>query len=51
MNEWLDRKDFESHLKREHNSRDYGGDLGTVLDDCRAGMKIPATAIVNATWT
>ncbi|GAW17106.1 hypothetical protein ANO14919_065560 [Xylariales sp. No.14919] len=34
-NQWLDRVDFENHLKREHREEDYRGDLESVLNTCR----------------
>ncbi|KAI1751776.1 acyl transferase/acyl hydrolase/lysophospholipase [Xylaria castorea] len=37
-NQWLDRVDFENHLKREHVEEDYG-ELSTALETCRRVWK------------
>ncbi|TGJ88649.1 hypothetical protein E0Z10_g145 [Xylaria hypoxylon] len=34
-NQWLDRVDFENHLKREHGVEDYSDNLERALDTCR----------------
>ncbi|RYC58480.1 hypothetical protein CHU98_g7726 [Xylaria longipes] len=37
-NQWLDREDFENHLKREHIEEDYE-DLSAALESCRQVWK------------
>ncbi|KAI0450266.1 acyl transferase/acyl hydrolase/lysophospholipase [Xylaria acuta] len=37
-NQWLDRADFENHLKREHIEEDYGN-LSAALESCRQVWK------------
>ncbi|KAI0912099.1 hypothetical protein F4823DRAFT_583249 [Ustulina deusta] len=34
-NQWLDRADFENHLRREHRVEDYEGKLDEALNTCR----------------
>jgi hypothetical protein len=34
-NKWLDREDFENHLRREHSEEDYEGDLDRYLETCQ----------------
>ncbi|KAI0016706.1 FabD/lysophospholipase-like protein [Xylariomycetidae sp. FL0641] len=34
-NRWLDRMDFENHLRREHKPGDYGANMQEALDACK----------------
>ncbi|KAI3317965.1 FabD/lysophospholipase-like protein [Xylariaceae sp. AK1471] len=34
-NKWLDREDFENHLRREHKEEDYEGNLARALETCQ----------------
>ncbi|KAI1270847.1 acyl transferase/acyl hydrolase/lysophospholipase [Xylaria sp. FL0933] len=34
-NQWLDRDGFRDHLRREHRTEDYGGNIDGALDTCR----------------
>ncbi|KAI0406026.1 acyl transferase/acyl hydrolase/lysophospholipase [Xylaria palmicola] len=34
-NQWLDREDFENHLRREHVEEDYDGDLDAEVQRCQ----------------
>lgn len=43
-NQWLDKGDFESHLRREHRVEDYEGSLDQAVDNCRRQWRYKARA-------